>query len=302
VFGRSVGFPAFVHPDPIYPGALGHALAWIGGKLPLVTVALCAFNVAVVAQEFARGVAARQKNGKEALFASLYNLVSKSRRRYGGYVVHVGIVLMFLGFTGRAWGVDKEVSLKPGESTEIEEYKLTYAGPRMEVDAEKRMVFADVDILRHGQPAGRISPAKFIYKSSADGPSTEVARKVTARNDLYVIIGMINPQTKIAAFQIHVNPLVSFIWLGVGVLIFGALISMWPEVALEEAGAFGYVRALASVGTAVMFAVLFAMAPSYAYAGGGDGHTPLDSAGARDKASAPTLGAPALSPASPALD
>jgi cytochrome c-type biogenesis protein CcmF len=259
-FGRSLGFPAFVHVDPIYPGVLGQGLAWIGGKLPLVTIALCAFNVAVVVQEFHRGISARQKHGKESLFASFYNLVAKSRRRYGGYIVHVGIVVMFLGFTGRAWGVDKEASMKPGDVVQIEEYTLTYAGPRMEIDAEKRMLFADVDVLRDGKPAGRVSPAKFIYKSNADAPSTEVAKRVGLRNDLYLIIGMINPQTKVASFQLHVNPLVSFIWLG-------ALISMWPEVGLEEAGAFGYVRVLASVGTSAMFAVLFAMAPGYAYGG-----------------------------------
>jgi cytochrome c-type biogenesis protein CcmF len=171
---------------------------------------------------------------------------------------------------------------------QIEEYTLTYAGPRMEVDAEKRMLFADVDVVRNGKPAGRVSPAKFIYKSNADAPSTEVAKQVGLRNDLYLIIGMINPQTKVASFQIHVNPLVSFIWLGVGVLIFGALISMWPEVGLEEAGAFGYVRVLASVGTSAMFAILFAMAPGYAY-GGASG--PQASANASPRAP-PPMGAP----------
>lgn len=267
LFGRYVGFPALVHVDPIYPGWLGAKLAALGGVLPLVTVSLCAFNVAVVVQEFQRGIAARQKHGKESLFASLFNLVSKSRRRYGGYLVHVGIVVMFLGFTGRAWGVDKEASMKPGDALTIEEYTVTYAGPRMAVDNEKRMIFADIDVLRDGEPVGRLSPAKFIYKSSSDAPSTEVAKRLSLRNDLYVIIGMINPQTKVASFQFHVNPLVNFIWIGVGILIFGAMISMWPEVSLQEAGAFGYIRAFASVGTATMFAVLFAMAPSYAYAG-----------------------------------
>ncbi len=88
--------------------------------------------------------------GNEPLFASFYNLIARSRRRYGGYIVHVGIAVMFLGFAGRAWGVDKEISLHPGESVQIEEYRLTYAGPRMEVDSEKRMVFADLDVERHG--------------------------------------------------------------------------------------------------------------------------------------------------------
>src|SRR5262249_40568491 len=111
-FGRRIGFPAFVQCESIYLGSsLGTGLAWVQGKLPLVTIALCAFNLAVVIQEYARGIAARQKRGGEAIITSILQLVAKSRRRYGGYIVHVGIMLMFLGFTGRAWGVDKEVSL-----------------------------------------------------------------------------------------------------------------------------------------------------------------------------------------------
>jgi cytochrome c-type biogenesis protein CcmF len=265
--GSRLGYSPFFSVDPIYPGALGDGLAWLIGKLPIVTVALVAFNVAVVVQELQRGVVARRKRAEEGLFASLFNLVAKSRRRYGGYIVHVGIALMFLGFTGRAWGVDKEASLKPGETIEIDAFALTYVGPRMEVDAEKRMIFADVDVTRKGAPAGRLSPAKFIYKSSPEAPSTEVAKLVSVRDDLYVIIGMVNPSTKVASFQIHVNPLVSLIWIGVGVLMLGAIVAMWPEVVLEEAGAWSYVRSAASVTTALLFALLLAAAPSFAYAG-----------------------------------
>jgi cytochrome c-type biogenesis protein CcmF len=263
--GRRLGFPAFYDADAIYPDLLGKVLARVSSTLPLITISLCAFNIAVVVQEFARGVAARQRRGGETVLASLYNLVAKSRRRYGGYVVHVGIVVMFLGFTGKAWGVDKELSMSPGEKVQIEEYELTYLGTRMEVDTEKRMVITDLEVKRHGELVGVIHPSKFIYKASPEAPSTEVAKHITLRNDLYVIVGMVSPATKVAAFQIHVNPLVSWIWFGVGILIFGALISMWPDVSLQEAGAFGYVRAAASVATAVMFAVILAWAPSMAY-------------------------------------
>jgi cytochrome c-type biogenesis protein CcmF len=263
--GKRVGFAPFVAVDPIYPGQFGDALAKLASTYPFFTVAIAAFNIAVVAQEFARGIAARQKRGKEPLFTSFYNLVARSRRRYGGYIVHVGIAVMFIGFAGRAWGVDKEISLHPGESVQIEEYRLTYAGPRMEVDSEKRMVFADLDVERHGAPIGRISPAKFIYKASPEAPSTEVARHITVKNDLYVIIGMANPQTKVASFQIHVNNLISFMWFGAGILILGALVAMWPDIALEEAGAFGYVRAAGSVTASVVFAFLLAGGPSQAY-------------------------------------
>jgi cytochrome c-type biogenesis protein CcmF len=286
VFGKRLGFPPFVDVDPIYPGALGRALAEVGGVLPFITVVLVFFNVAVVVQEVVRGVRARQtaaaRGGPpEHVVESFILLIARSRRRYGGYTVHVGIALMFLGFAGRAWGTDKEVSMTPGQIVQVENYQLRYDGPRMEVDPEKRMVFADLTVIKNGEEVGKITPAKFIYKSSPGAPSTEVAKHVTLRDDLYVIVGMVSPQTKVAAFQIHVNPLVSFIWIGVLVLMLGASLSLWPDVSTEEVTAFSYVRAAAATATSVMFAILLALAPSWAYASGGaPASPPVEPAGA----------------------
>ena len=276
--GKKYGYAPFVEVDPIYPGTLGDVLAKMASTFPFITATIAAFNLAVVVQEFARGIAARQKRGDESVFASFYNLISKSRRRYGGYIVHVGIAVMFIGFAGRAWGVDKEISLRPNEEVTVAEYRLVYVGPRMEVDAEKRMIFADLDVFRHGQPVGRISPAKFIYKASPEAPSTEVARHFTVKNDLYVIIGMANPQSKAASFQIHVNNLISFMWFGAAILVLGAMVAMWPDITFEEAGAFAYVRAAASVASSVMFAFLLAGGPSLAY-----GQTATEGTGPRTK-------------------
>jgi cytochrome c-type biogenesis protein CcmF len=260
VFGRRLGFPAFITIDPIYPGWLGAWLAKAAGVYPFIAIMLV-----VVTQEFARGVAARRKRSDEGVLGALFSLVSKSRRRHGGYLVHVGIAVMLIGFVGRGWSLDKEATMSKGDTIQFEDYTITYAGPRMEVDAEKRMIFADVDVSKHGKAMGRISPAKFIYKSMGDAPSTEVARLVTARDDLYMIVGMVNPQTKVAAFQMHVNTLISFIWIGGFILFFGAVVAMWPEVAFGEAGAWSYVRAAASVTTMVIFGVLLAAGSGQAY-------------------------------------
>jgi cytochrome c-type biogenesis protein CcmF len=264
-FGKQLGVPAFIQVDPIYPGALGDALAKVASTFPFFTMMIVAFNITVVVQEFVRGVKARQKRGEESIPASLLNLVAKSRRRYGGYIVHVGIAVMFVGFAGRGWGVDKEISLNPGERITVEEYQLTYLGSRMEVDHEKRMVFADIEVVRNGTPVGKVSPAKFIYKAMPEAPSTEVGFYHTLRNDLYLVIGMVNPQTKVVGLQIHVNLLISFIWFGAAILVLGALVAMWPDVVFEEAGAFGYVRAAASVATSVVFGFILAGSSAQAY-------------------------------------
>src|SRR3954471_21744130 len=95
--GPSMRFPAFVTPDRIYEGFVGSALQKLGTVLPLVSTFLCAFNVAVVVQEYSRGIRARRRSGNESFVTALANLVAKARHRYGGYIVHLGIVFLFLG-------------------------------------------------------------------------------------------------------------------------------------------------------------------------------------------------------------
>lgn len=280
-FGRRLGFPAFVRADPIYPGALGVVLAAVAGKYPFVTIALAAFNIAVVVQEFVRGIVARQQHGEENILVAFTSLVAKSRRRYGGYIVHLGVAVMFIGFVGRGWSLDKEASMSPGESVQFEGYTIRYVGPRMEVDNEKRMVFADVDVERRGALVERLSPGQFVYKTMGGQQSSEVARHVTVRDDLYMVMGMLNPVTRVAGFKMHVNTLISFIWLGAAILMLGTVIAMWPDLQLEEASAWRYVRVAGSVATALVLGLLLAGGAGAAYAA----DRTLDRAGA----SAPAL-------------
>jgi cytochrome c-type biogenesis protein CcmF len=266
-FGAKLRMPPFFTPERIYEGTIGVVLQKIDSGLPLVASVLVAFNLSIVVQEYARGIAARRRSSSESVFAAFGNLVAKSRRRYGGYIVHAGIALMFVGFTGRAWGIDKEASLKPGETFVVDHYELKYAGPRMEVDQEKRMVFADLEVrdASSGRAVGRASPAKFIYRERAEQPTTEVSMLHSVRDDLYLIVGTVNPETKVATFQAHVNPLVSWIWLGVGILILGAVVAMWPEATLEESGAWGYLRAAGAVTTSVVLGLMLALTPAKAF-------------------------------------
>jgi cytochrome c-type biogenesis protein CcmF len=283
VFGARFGYPAIVPRDQFYPGLTGVVLQQVGALMPGITVALAAFNVAVIVQEFHRGVTARrrsaQKRGEpESVLGALFQLVAKNRRRYGGYIVHLGIVGMFIGFVGSAWTLEREVSMLPGQSHEIGGFKLTYLGTRMcpgsagkcsaaeQADLNKRMLFADFEVSRGDAALGKVSPAKFFYHKSPDGPTTEVALLRSLREDLYTVIGTVDPQSKRGTFRFHVNPLVSWIWLGCLLLIFGASISLWPELALGELGAWSYVRAGAGAAAATALAVWLAMSPNYAYA------------------------------------
>ncbi len=281
-FGSSLGYPAFVPKDPFYPGFIGVVLQKIGSALPGITVALAAFNIAVVIQEFYRGTSARLRSTKkgeepESPLTAFFRLIGKNRRRYGGYIVHLGIVGMFLGFTGSAWTVEREAAMVPGDKVKVGAYELEFEGPRMcpgnprctpeqQADISKRMVFADLKVFRDGQFVDRASPAKFIYHRQPEMPTTEISLVRSWKEDLYLVVGTVDAATKRATFQMHVNPLVSFIWFGVGILILGASISLWPELSLREAGVTAYARASFGVATSVIFAVWLAFTPSTAYA------------------------------------
>jgi cytochrome c-type biogenesis protein CcmF len=188
--------------------------------------------------------------------------------------VHLGIVLMFLGFTGKSWTVDKEATLTPGARMQIDHYELEYVNERMEVDLTKRMIFADVKVtdLNTGKPLGITSPAKFIYKKSPDSPTTEVAQLHSIRDDLYLVVGSVNPQTHVASFQVHVNPLVGWIWFGCIVLIFGSIICMWPELQPEESRAWSYARSATAVAASVTLGIVLALMPVPAFAQGSSSH------------------------------
>jgi cytochrome c-type biogenesis protein CcmF len=253
----------------------------IASAAPLITITLAAFNVAVIVQEFYRGVAARQRSARqgegESVLLSLARLVEKSRRRYGGYTVHLGICAMFIGFVGTAWNIDRESTLMPGQSERLGRFELTYLGSRVcpgnprcspeeQADLSKRMIFADLDVKVAGVAAGRISPAKFIFNKSPDGPTTEVALRRSLREDLYVIVGSVDPETKRATFKFHINPFVSWVWVGLLVLITGASISLWPEFTFGTSRAWAFARAGGAVASGTMLSIWLAMSPAAAYA------------------------------------
>ncbi|MDP9036572.1 MAG: cytochrome c biogenesis protein CcsA [Myxococcota bacterium] len=276
-FGRASGFPAVVYADAIYPGALGAALRAFNAYTPVMGFSLCVFNAAVIVQEFALLFRSRARTGATSstpkilwwagglpgFLYTLFTLSPQSRRRYGGYIVHLGIVLMFIGFTGLSWDVDRETSLFPGESYAIGDYTLTYVGARMEVDNNKRAVFADVDVRKDGRIEGRLSPAKFIYKKQPESPTTEVAIGHQFRDDVYLIVGSINPSNRnVAAFQIHINPLVSWIWFGCIVLISGSIVCMWPQFEIGESRIWVGARGLAATAASVVMGVMLAATPA----------------------------------------
>jgi cytochrome c-type biogenesis protein CcmF len=130
------------------------------------------------------------------------------------------------------------------------------------------MIFADIELERDGARIGSLHPAKFIYKRMPESPTTEVSLRRSFGEDLYVIVGNIDAETKRATFQVHLNPLVSWIWIGLLVLMVGTTVSLWPEGSFGEVGAWSYVRAAAATAAMVALGLVVAAAPARAYASG----------------------------------
>jgi cytochrome c-type biogenesis protein CcmF len=275
--GGRLGFPAIVWSDPLYPGAMGAVLRAFNAVTPLLGFSFCVFNVAVIVQEFAVLLRSRAHTGAgrgtpaflwwagglPGLVHTLVTLPPASRRRYGGYVVHLGIIMMFVGFTGQSWNIDREIELYPGQTAEVGAYSIAYRGARMEVDTSARMIFADVDVLDHGKMIWHLHPAKFIYKKNPEAPETKAGIGHGLREDVYLALGTVNPNNKnLASLQVHVNPLVTWIWFGCFILVAGSVVCMWPQVEPGESRVWVGARGVAATAASVFFGITLAATPA----------------------------------------
>jgi len=230
LLGNALGYPAHVAGDEIYDTFTGKVLAAIYGASPVIASSVCTFVLVGHLQEFWRGVAVRRRNAGEGVLLAFYELITRAKRRYGGYLVHLGLVAMYFGFTGAAYDKDKEAALMPGQSLQVGGYDVRYDGSRMEVEPGRRMIFSDMTLLSNGQEVGRVSPAKFIYDKPQGTTTTEVAIRTTLGEDVYAIMNTVNSQSKLGTFRVIVRPFVAWIWIGGLLMVFGTALCMSPSV------------------------------------------------------------------------
>jgi cytochrome c-type biogenesis protein CcmF len=204
---------------------------------PLMTIGLAAFVAGTVVQEFYRGSRARHRIHGESYAVAVMRLIGRNRRRYGGYIVHVGILLLFVAFAGYAFRVDKEATLLPGESVDVTSpfghtYTLTHLGVSQYEYLNRFVSQATVEVEQDGVPIGRLSSEKRQHLNSLREfefqPSTEVGIRYTWQEDLYIVYAGSVEGTEEAVYRFTINPLVVWVWIGGVVLIFGGIITMWP--------------------------------------------------------------------------
>ena len=195
---------------------------------PLVSLALCGFAAGSVAFEFARGIGARRRTSGETVLAAAGRLLAKSRRRYGGYLVHVSVVLLFVGFTGQAFTSEREIVLEAGESARVGGYEATFETLAFGDDPNRSIEAAAVGLQHDGRFLATLVPERHFYKT-AEQNTTEVAIYSRWFEDFYLILVGPSSDRASAKFQVYVNPLVGCVWLGAALLVISALWTMWPS-------------------------------------------------------------------------
>jgi cytochrome c-type biogenesis protein CcmF len=234
--------------------------ASIAQRIPIwsagLCFALCGLVVATVIQEFWRGARVRSRNTGTDLFTALVGLVGRNKRRYGGYIVHVGIVLIFFGFAGNVRKLDEQVNLKPGEEAKIGRYTIRNDGIKVSDDGQKQMTTAYLSVFMDGKQIDGLYPARWAYRRHEQEPTTEVALRRTVAEDLYAVLGGFNLADQSATLQLVVNPLVNWIWFGFGVLALGTGIALLPERSFAFALAKLPAEAAATTTIALLFIVV----------------------------------------------
>lgn len=209
-------------------------------KWALISFGLCAFVTSTVFIEFYRGVRVRSKRGENHVVA-LFRLISRNRRRYGGYIVHLGVVLIVIGITASsAFVTQKEATLRKGESMSIGKYTLRFDGLRNYTTDAKHATVATLTVYNSDENIGVMTPEKNVYRYEGNreiNQETEIALRSTLRDDLYVILSGFDDNGA-ANFRVLINPMVSWIWTGGAVLLLGAIVAMWPSAAERREEAF----------------------------------------------------------------
>ena len=210
--------------------AIGGALWALGvrGFYPQVSFILCAFVTITIVMEFYRGAhVIRQKAGGTLLGAAV-TLTRRNTRRYGGYIVHFGIVLMFVGFTGTAFNTDKEQEMLVGDLMEVGPYTLRLRELRTADNPNYQAQHAVLELYRGEKSLGLLQPERRFYKASRQ-PTTEVAIRPRLNEDLYLVFSGMAEDNQHVVLSAHRNPLVNWVWLGGFVVVLGTLICLLPS-------------------------------------------------------------------------
>ncbi len=210
----------------------------------VVSFTLCVFVFVTIVREFYKGASVRAGNTGENFLAAITNLTLKNKRRYGGYIVHFGVVVIFVGLTGNAFNKEIQKTVNRGEAIQIGRYTLRMVDYKEGDDPNYQYAIVKLEVDKDGKFLRSMTPEKRLYKAGDQASTTEVELHSTPREDLYVVFA--GPANDGKGYEIHafVNPLVFWVWFGALIMILGTLVTLLPDrkgafttpqVALSEA-------------------------------------------------------------------
>ncbi|HET9400712.1 MAG TPA: heme lyase CcmF/NrfE family subunit [Candidatus Acidoferrales bacterium] len=216
---------------PLVGGLIAGAVAWPLGctdLFSLVCVILCVFVTLTIVSEFYRGAKVLHSRGAGGYLASLTELTLRNTRRYGGYVVHFGIVLVFIGLSGAAFNRDKQMDMPPGTTMHIGPYSLFSQSvdtiPGANYEAER----VTIEVSKGNKSVMMLFPERRNFASGQEN-GTMVAIYSTLREDLYVVYAGRNPDNFNPIIHAYLNPLVKWIWFGGVVVVLGTILGLIPS-------------------------------------------------------------------------
>lgn len=205
---------------------------------PLLGMWIVAFSLILTIIEFWKGIRARMNRGENP-WAAFNNLMARDRRRYGGYWIHLGVLIMAFGIIGSYFfQQETQIRLQRGESVALGNYAMTFSGLRQYPGPDDLLIKeADLAVTKDGRPVGQVNPRTELYTRTGQ-PMTIPGVRSTIAEDFYVI--MVNWESvtaDAATFRLYLNPLINWVWAGGFVFVIGTLIAAWPDAVEQKAAA-----------------------------------------------------------------
>lgn len=205
----------------LYLRGVHHFYAWM-------SIVMSIFVALTILREFHKGARARSSGTGENFAEAVVNLTLRNTRRYGGYIVHFGFVLLFIGWSGQAFTTDSQSEVGIGETISMRQYVLRVDKLGMEDTPNYSTQKATISLFEEGKKVAIMYPERRMYKASQQ-PTTEVSIWSTLKEDLYVVFAAPTPDGAKAIIQVFYNPLVMWVWIGGVVLALGTLIALLPN-------------------------------------------------------------------------
>src|SRR5579875_3243545 len=214
----------------IFAGIVGVILFFAGVRhlYTWMSLFLCAFVAASIIGEFYKGARTRMKSSKENFFSAVYNLTMRNTRRYGGYVVHFGIVLIFVGLAGQAFRFETQGLMGPGDILRAKDYLFRCesfsSGQRANYEYER----VSLAVTEDGHALTVMHPERRFFIAEQQ-PLSHVALRSDLARDLYVVMAGRDPDSGKAIIHVIINPLVQWVWIGGMVVLLGTILALIPS-------------------------------------------------------------------------